>query len=351
MATGNYRHSRVFASLKNITEGLDFNLTTSQYLQAYDSYIENAIAPIILSTKMFDSFIARLIGWQEKNFRRKVSFQDRRNFPGLAINFLLQPTPEKRLDAYRKLDLDRGIRLEFIKLFAERLDLYLKACNCELTHPGKRTVDLQLCHRIKAKIELELRSTAPLLVVYNDAMYWFQQATAFKQLILEKYVRMCLNEARKDYVQIFDCNVDLDDVIQVYLLSASRAIDKCDAKQGALTSHIKNWLLTGRTRVQESLDKHRVSVSYEHIDFDSDEFRASTLVDAFASKENETDRESAFHTIRYIAKLADPTGVARAYLRIQETLSEGEIATLHQLGEPLNEQSDESNSPLDNSAE
>lgn len=325
MATANYQHSKVFASLKNITEGLKENLTTSQYLQAYDDYIENAISPIIVSTRLFDSFLARLIGWQEKNFRRKVSFLDRKIVPSLTIHFLIQTSSEKRLEAYRNLSLDRGIRLEFLKLFYDKLDLYLKACNCKLALKGEKKPNLAYCTMVKQRIEQELKAKLPLISVYEESKFWYQHAIAFKQLILEKYVRMCLNEAQKDYVNYFDCKILLDDVIQVYLLAASRAIDKCDSKQGALTSHIKNWLLTGRSRVSEQIEK-RTSVShFENIDFDSDEYRASQLL----SEIDISSTEDNSRVIRYLAKLSDPLGVARAYLSIEELLSEDEVKLLN----------------------
>lgn len=311
--------------MKNITEGLSENLTTSQYLQIYDEYLENAIAPVIAGTKLFDSFLARIVGWQERNFRRKVSFLDRRLVPGLSVSFLLQPDLEGRMKAYRALELDRGIRLEFLKLFYSKLELYMKAVNCQLAYLGQNP-NLAYCLSVKHAIEREVKATLPLIAVYEESRFWFQHAVAFKQLILEKYVRMCLVEAQRDHVKYFECRGELDDVIQVYLLAASRAIDKCDSRQGALTSHIQNWLKTGRGRIAEQLENQNSSLQVENLDFDSEEFRSSWS--NIPTPEQAEDRLLQHETIRYLARLADPLGVARAYLGIEELLTAEELSTL-----------------------
>jgi hypothetical protein len=317
MSTDTYKHSKVFSSLKQITESLQGNLTTSQYLQVYDEYLERAILPIVLSTKLFDSYLIRLVGWQEKNFRRKVSFLERSNFPALAFTFLLQPDEASRIKAYKALSLDRGVRTEFIKLFLSKLEVYLKACNCELTSPDNPKIqDLSYCLRAKTLIESELRSTKPLITVYEEVKFWHAHSSNFKKIILEKYVRMCLNEAQKDYVSFFECKISLDDIIQTYLIAASRAIDKCDSKQGALTSHIKNWLLTGRTRVAEQLKRSEdVKLHSDDLDSDGVEFQIST--ESAQNSSIQDDLQEKLVTIQYLAKLVDPIGVARAYLNLE----------------------------------
>lgn len=335
MATNpSYKHSNVFASLKDITETLKGNLTTSQYLQIYDEYLENAILPVILGTNFFDVFISRIVGWQEKNFRRKVTFLDRAEVPGLVVNFLLQATPEKRIEAYKKLSLDRGVCVEFLRLFQDRLKLYLKACSCELVDPATGKFDIGYCLYVKKHVEETLRCKLPLRSIYLESEFWLERALAFKQVIMEKYVRLCLNTAQKDYVNIFKMEVELDDIIQYYLMAASRAIDKCDYKQGVLTRHIQNWFLTARTRVDQIRDRRKTDISIENVDFNSEEFRA--YGEGFPSHEDIKEKEESNQIIRQLARIADPIGVARAYLGIEESLKDSEIKALTKHGEVSN---------------
>lgn len=319
MAEYSYKHSEVFASLKNITEKLTTNLTTSQYLQALDQYLQNATTPVVIGTRFFDSFLSRLVGWQEKNFRRKVSFSSRKLVPSAVINFLLQPTPEGRVAAFAEIKLDRGILVEALELFYENLDLYTRACNCELSRPGFPGVDLSYCLFIKTRVENEMLARVPLTTVLSESKFWLKKAIAFKQLILEKYTRLCITTAKADYVYYFKHSVSLNVIIHWYWIAAARAIDKCDSGQGALTSHIQNWFKTARYRVTLERDLRTTLLNVETLDFDSDEFRSTHS--SLPTKEEDEDRNQRLVDIRYLAKLADPLGVARAYLGIEEVLT------------------------------
>ena len=318
-----YRHSTSFATLKGISETLTNNLTTSQYLQIYDEYLDNAVIPIIVGTAFFDTFITSLLGWQEKNFRRKVSFLHRSEIPSLVVNFLLQPTAEKRVVAYKKLQLDRGIRIEFVKLFHSRLEPYIQACNCELLNPFSRELDLSYCLRVKSALEESFRARVPLLATDLESQFWLEKAVAFKQLILEKYVRLCLTNSQRDYVHYFNHTVELDDIVQMYLLAASRAIDKCDSRQGALTSHIQNWFMTARVRVKQQHEQQLARQSIETIDWDSNELSSTSQKNS--SQERDLEEKESNEEIRMLAKIADPTGAARAFLGIEEVLRDSEF--------------------------
>lgn len=319
-STAVYQHSKVFASLKVVKERIQGNLTTSQYLQAYDEYIERAITPILLNTRFFDSFLARLVGWQEKNFRRKISFLNRHEFPSLAISFLLQTSDEGRLTAFRKLSLDRGICIEFIKLFHANLDSYIKACNCEMLDPKTSEFDLSYALKTKLFVEESLRATSPLLPVYAESVFWLAKALDFKSIIVEKYTRLCLNTAKYDYEDYFNHKIPLDDIISIYLTAASRAIDKCDSKQGVLTTFIRNWLKTGRTQAAKLIDRIAVSVSTESLN--------QLSLSELTSAEDHTDKEEQINQLRTLAKLADPIGAARVALGIEEILSDKELIIL-----------------------
>lgn len=320
-----YRHSNSFAALKGITETLAHNLTTSQYLQIYDEYLDKAITPIIKSTSFFDTYLTSLLGWQERNFRRKVSFLNRHEVPRLVVNFLLQPTEEGRVEAYKKLQLDRGIRIEFIKLFAERLVPYRQACDCELVNPQTLNLDLGYCLSVKAGLEESFRATKPMLATLLESIFWLEKALAFKQIIVEKYIRLCLTNAQRDYTQYFEHRIPLDDIIQVYLMVASRAIDKCDSRQGALTSHIQSWFKTGRSRVAQQHDQQMATQSIETINLDAQEIQ-NEVGNSIQERLIEDKQDQSL--IRMLAKIADPLGAARAFLNIEEILRESETQIL-----------------------
>jgi hypothetical protein len=310
MSTFQYEDSRVFADLKNIKERIPGNMTTYQYLVSYDSMLDNALRPIIRDTKFLDAFLLRVLGWQEKNFRRKVSFLPRREVPRLVLNFLVAPDEESRVQTFTSVRLDRGLRMEALELFFAKLSEYERACNLELSSPlGEDT--LSHCLYVKSQVEAQLgSSSSSLLPALREARHWMGVAAGFKQKLLEKYVRLCLTTAQRDYTQFFDCSVKLDDLIQTYLMATSRAIDKCDYKQGVLTSHVQNWLFTARDAMVKMRDKDNISL--DHLSLED--------LDPLVQSEQESNvmNNDRVEVLARLARLADPLGAARCYLQLPE---------------------------------
>lgn len=319
-----YTHSRVFASLKDVREKIQENLTTSQYLQILDDLLDRSIYPIIGSTNFMDSAVARLIGWQERNFRRKISFLDRTVAIPKAVTFLLQNDRTEKIAAFQAIKLERGVRVSLVKTFHSSLQEYELACNAELVNPKTKAVDLSYCLGVKNSLEQHFGADRTMIAALNESRFWLGKALDFKQLIMEKFIRLTLNTAQKDYKLFFNLRVNLDDIIQTYMLAASRAIDKCDSAQGALTSHIQNWFLTARSRVQERLQSNEISKSIDTIDFQSEEFKA--LEYTTSNIEQDIVNSERLDVISRLARLADPVGAARLYLGIEERLDEQERA-------------------------
>lgn len=299
-----YQHSEAFSKLKATKESLDTNLTSAQYLKTIDALLKNAILVIVRNSHYFDDYLVRLLGWQEAHVKRKVSFVSRQEFAAATINYLIQPTKELKCEKIDDLRLERGVIFELCRSFLEALSDYEKACN-HLLHPDP-------CRELayKHQVEKAFQSDGPLIASVSLVRYWTEMALDYKHKVLEKYTRMCLNQAQKDYVSYFDMSIPLDDIVQAYILVAGRALDKCDYRQGVLTSHIQTWFYTARTALSEDIGGKTVN--------DSDE----TLID---SEENDVlgdkiERESNILKVRKLARLVDPTGIGRLFLGIEETL-------------------------------
>lgn len=309
-------HSKSFGQLKVIKEKIQGNLTTSQYLETYDLLLLNAVRPILLNTDYIDSFVIRLMGWQEKNFRRKVSFVNRLEFPFLATVFLLAKNQKDKVEKYKELKLDRGARVQVVKSFHSALALYKEACDLKLSSPPNDPISY--CLGVKRRYEEAYRCDK-LIEILAESALWLERALEFKQAILEKYIRLCLNTARRDYTSFFQERVPLDDIVQTYTIAASRAIDKCDFTQGALTSHIQTWLYSGRDSLNRSVGgPDSVHSQLEDID--------ETVNSTYEQELSEKDSEDE---IKLLCKLVDPLGVARCYLGIPEILSPPELELLN----------------------
>jgi len=328
MATqSTYKHSKVFAALKDTKETIAHNLTSAQYLFVLDELLDKACFPLLDNSSLFDTALSRMIGWQEKNFRRKVSFGSRVEVPRLILNFLLVKDTESRRKNFKAIGLDRGLRIKLLMTFHTNAEEYMRACDYDLRDPETHQLSLSYCNHIKHSFEAAHRSRDSLFRHLKESQFWLLKATSFKQCIIEKYLRLSLSVAQRDYVGYFQHEANLDDMIQWYVLAASRAIDKCDATQGTLTSHVQNWFLTARNRVADERQLDKSNIQVELLDFDSDSMRSSTTQMHLSTEDNIVNVESS-RALSYLARVADPLGAARLLMGIEEQLTEQELDNL-----------------------
>ncbi len=299
-----YKHSITFGKLKATKEQIDSNKTSAQYLKVIDAFLKNAVLLIIQNSHYFDDYLVRLLGWQEAHPKRKVSFVSKQEFAAAVINYLIQPTKELKYKKFDDLRLERGVVLELCRSFIDGLADYDKACNHQLYGDLAREL------AFKNATEKAYQSSTSLMPTLQMVRHWYQLAIDYKNMVLEKYTRLCLNQAQKDYVSFFNVSIPLDDIVQAYLMVASRALDKCDYRQGVLTTHIQTWLYTARTSLLEDIGSNKtVNVS---------------MIDGVEGQHDDVedylDRSSQVLKIRKLAKLVDPTGIARLFLGIEEVL-------------------------------
>lgn len=329
--------STSFARLKNVKEDIEVNLTTAQYLRTLDSLLGEATKNIIIYTRFIDAFLIRLLGWQEKNHRRKISFRNRKEVSGLVLNFLVKTSPEDRLSAFKSMKLDRGLRIELVRAFLDSLKEYLSAC--ELTDPE---LSLKDCILVKDKYEKQYPACPNLYATCKQIAAMLDSALEFRSQIQQKYVRHTLLAARRDFDRLFSSRaVELDDMVQVYWIACLRAIDKCDSDEGTLTTHISNWFFTAREKVYKQQERD-VSIegmlNNRGISSMSDEEDALESFDSLAEEELSVDGVESelaglddVHGLLSVAKMVDPQGAARAFLGLPEVLSEAEISHLRSL--------------------
>jgi hypothetical protein len=339
-----YQHSQMFGTLKGITEQIDVNLTSFQYLSVLDRLVYNAIAPLIEHTQFFDVYLGQVLSWQTRNPKRKATGVGRQQFSANVVLYYLQDDPAKKLKIVQKTKLDRGILFEALRRW---LDLCIEYDQIkDLPATPDRIIHLTELHS-----KLAMRPNGSLHFAFSSCRYWNEQAQQFKSKILEKYVRKCLMTAQRDY-KALQHRVPLNDIIQTYLMVASKAIDKCDTDKGVLTTHIENWLLSAKNVVVSTyLQDAAVAVASAATSSTTSTTasRSNTSVSGSVSgltlmetvsldeaedvaAEPETDyleEEQEFEHMRRIAKIFDSAGVGRILLGVQESLSVSDKQALH----------------------
>jgi hypothetical protein len=326
--------SKVIEALKTVKEKISHNYTSYQLLKLLDTLLFRALAPIIETTDFFDRVLANVIGWAATNPRRKLSALPRARFNTLAMAYLASSDPKMKIRIVKKLKLERNIIFFTLAKFADlSKDLTAEA------PPHSLVRQLSVTHPDQLWFAVRL------------SLYWFNQASKFKNMMIEKYLRLVVNETMMYYNQQKKNNphlkFDLDDIAQNFALAVSKAIDKCDADQGVLTTYVQNWIKDAKNA---SNFRHEYGIAYsipasrrralaesddlgsKHINIsvhiDSDEL---TGLESDSNLEQELLRKDTIKTVRQLAKHADPDGISRLFLGIGEILSAEELHRLHRL--------------------
>lgn len=304
-----YEHSASFNTLKGIKERISGNFTSAQYLETLDLLIMSALTPIIHSTTLADSFVCQMLGWQESNRKRKVSMLDRAEFTQIALAWLLLPSNVDKANAFPRMRIERGALLEFLSTLHSWFDSYLNACDGLQADAEGNLLPIEEQIAYQREVETSLGAAFSLRPNILASRHWFEHAVSFKRAILEKYVRLCITTAQRHYVEVFKKKIRLDDLVQAYLMAAIRGIDKCDARQGVLTTHVNYWLLTEKGKFVAHMKENDLFVPENE----------GLLGNETYTPAHDGEQPQVIEEVRALARILDPEGYGRAYLGISES--------------------------------
>lgn len=301
----NYQHSETFANLKNLKEQVSDNLTSYQWLATLDFFIESAIDPIATGYPDFlDNFYAKVTAHQAIRPSVKFSRNNKEVLPALLFNSLTTEGKEKR-EFQKAMMFNRGVLLGAINLYLTLTEPYMQL------HSLDNKVKI---HKRRLLIKLvEGRTTPYLFPATQQVRFYADKAYTFKELIIQKYVRMTLMAAKRVYTEVGH-QVKLDDIIQTYLLYLSKAIDRCDSRQGVLTTFIQTWFYSARAEVQRLVlaEQH---TSYEEL------IENGVFVNA-------TQPDCKYEMLQHVAATAksiDPDGALRHAAGIPEFFNSAQL--------------------------
>lgn len=284
-----YEHSEAFAVLKR-TKDLKVNLTTYQWLTTLDFFIGRALKPILDGDpELAHSFFAKVLAFSYNNRARKFSTAGR-DQTAVAIFNLLAGHQSQEV-ALKKMALNRGILLGFVSSYEE-----VNAKHLVIHDPT-----------VKVDNRRYLLSVSPVPNVFwvaREVRHWHQVAIKFRELILAKYTRMTIMQAKSLYEDINHA-IPLDDIAQTFMLCLARAVDRCDSNKGVLTTYINNWLMSARNEVIKAVSELHLNSDIADMDL--------------AAANNSVDELMAALACR--AKELDPKGVVRFDIGIPEFLT------------------------------
>lgn len=306
---GKYTHSNTFGNLKGIEEGIAVNLTSFQYLSTLSLLLRHGLDIIYSSAPSFiENFAAKATATQTLKPATKFSMNPRGSLPKHLFNFLVT----KDQSHFYDMNLNRGILFGILAVFGSIVNTYDKIHALELeVHP---TTESSLGCMLKDAVGMDYRYN--LFAVSREVRYWEAKAHWFKSLIVQKYVRMALLQAQSTYKELSH-SLSLDDISQIYLSFVSKAIDRCDTRQGVLTTFITSWLKSAKADAANQA-KENYHSSYEELIEEG-----VHLGEVLPNR----DYEAIEHLI-VTAKKLDKEGYIRAPSHIPENVTKKQLAIL-----------------------
>lgn len=302
-----YQHSRVFGQLKSITESIQGNYTSAQYLEVLDFLLYQAIEPLVQHTQMYPSWLAQIQTWYSTvGGSRKITTVDLPLFQTTLCMFLVAP-PQHRLSVLKKLKLERNLLTMVVDDFLSLASSYRQLSEALMYPEQDRGAITEELERIQAEVGC---TDSDMYSMFRHVYVWYSYYLDFRGFLIEKFTRLALMKSRETY-QLTDYEMPLDDIIQHYMMAIGKAIDKFDIELGSLASYVGQWFLDARTNVRKEVSRTDDLLADGDVDYD--EHTPSDDDVCF-----NVERKQTIDLVRKLAKIADPVGLARLKLGIEE---------------------------------
>lgn len=304
----NYEHSRTFESLKTVKEKIQTNYTSLQYLQTLNHFLWQALTPIANECpELFKGYLCKIVARQTLKASAKFTSNDRQKLPTQLFN-TLRSSEVKMIEQAKDMHINRGLLFGFLAFFLNRLVEYRKLHE----QAEDNVVTRSRCWSIER--QMGLRDHGELYQAIKDVEYWYGYARKWKDQIIEKYTRMALLQAQSTYKD-YNHVVSLDDVVQIYLVVVSRAIDRCDSRHGVITTFMQSWFKSAKSEVAKLAEGHQDS-SYEGMI----EEHGDSVHDLLGTVLPDQSSEMWQH-VAYISMKVDPVGLVRTAMNIPQFVS------------------------------
>jgi hypothetical protein len=327
------------------------NLTGGQIQEVFDFLIYHGLEPVLKYSTIFDVQVVYLLGIATTNKKRKISALDRDVSITQLSNILATTDSEKKLELLSKSKIERGFVYGFLVNFLnsteDYVDLYTKYLTCSDVI-AKKTLDMKL-----AVMERNVGfSRDHLFSTLNICRQYVNMAYEFRNFIVSHYLKHGYKLAHAHCKQKISSGgtFDLKEVYQSLMAAITKAIDKYDSSQGALTSYINYWILNALTYsnsqygfeygvayTMPTLQKRNIQgtkaadinygISLDSMltsDGSDDSIGLQDILEGASGVDQSIEETEELDTIHYLIKSADYRGIARLYLDIDEYISKKE---------------------------
>lgn len=331
----------------------DENLTGGQIQDIMDTLLAEVLRPLVENSTIFDTQLVFALSFIAKNRKRKISTASRYECINYLTKALLAEEPNEKIFYIQKARLERSMIHLFVKKLLEAnyepfMRLYSNFL-CDNANIGPLIV--RKMRTMVSNLGCEKRSE--LFVLMNNCREALQIYNDYVGSIVAQYFKLCSSQAKFFVDTNPNSQFSFKDVRQNFLTNVLVALNKYDSSKGALTGYINFWLLNAQTCATSS---HEYGIAYtvppqyrrklatekdagHAINFsisldaqvEDDDGEPVDLHNKIESPET-VDRSLEQHKMgklfSLLAKNADPYGIGRLTLEIEEYYTDDELSLM-----------------------
>lgn len=229
-------------------ERLTENLPSVQIANTLDDLLMRAMQPLLFATDYFERTLVEMLPFVASNARRRFVYLEQQDFVDVLFSLIASTNKDEKFAVISKLKMERTVYFDCLRSFERLGQQYTTLLQRYMTTPKKDTAERWRAWSALTAIEknVGLLPGHSFLGVYRQVFFWHQQATLFKGMVAEKFIRLAFVDSGKA-VSETALHIDRKDIFHNFMLSTARAIDKYDASRGALTSYIRMWFMDAKT--------------------------------------------------------------------------------------------------------
>jgi len=224
--------------LLTFKEMITANLSSKQIIVILNALLNAAAEPLFQHSHLMRQLVLQAMLQTQVDHRRKISIHSKENTAALIIYGITN----RDFSAIKHCEIDRGTLFKAVDIVYGRLKQAVELERRLVRRPKSSKLLLRqamLAHRLGMPVNL----MTPLARWIGE---YYELYLQFKERIIAKYIKFAYQEANRARA-LTDLHVDVGELFKNYLLALNRAIDKCDANRGTLTSYIQQWMMSARS--------------------------------------------------------------------------------------------------------
>lgn len=226
-------------ALLKVKEQLNENLSSVQIARTLDTLIFKSISSMIQHTNHVEYVMVELLYHIFHNMRRKFSNKPHDDLRDALFSLIVNKKKSGKTVEIRRLGLERSIYFKILRSFETDARIYTTDMTLALKSGEKTDRMRQIEERYRAT------DSPGFYHACTNTLFWARRAFTFRNMIVEKFIRLAYVEAHKAHAKT-GLTISFDDLYRNMVLSIFKAIDKYDPEQGPLTSYIKWWFLDAK---------------------------------------------------------------------------------------------------------